>query len=370
MAASDSLPLPPPDAELAVAATLLDAGAMTDHLGELFGSRVERVRVRYLDYAPGVSLTVQYDGRLADEGARLVEASATTEGSSWRLHAAPHDPALPLLGVDAGELTSALGLDRCDAPVARLAWVPNRRAVLRCGPYVVKLYADAAELVQAERALGLVADVLPTARLVASRPGCGAVVQEALNGRPFGRGEALRGAPAATEILHRLHDATIGGLDAAQPANLLDATRRPAALAAFAVPALKVRIEALIGALTERAPEPTRLVPVHGDFNVGQLLVDDERTWVVDVDTLAEGSPSVDLAAYVANLHNGRPGDDDIVAITRNALVQAYGTSPPDLTWHLAVTMLRRVDRPVRRLKKRWPDRTTAIVEAIERILQ
>jgi hypothetical protein len=89
---------------------------------------------------------------------------------------------------------------------------------------------------------------------------------------------------------------------------------------------------------------------------------------VVDVDTLAAGSPAADLAAYVANLHNGRTGDAAVVETALAALTDAYGHRPADLTWHLAATMLRRVDRPVRRLKKRWPERTVAIVEAIEAI--
>jgi hypothetical protein len=32
--------------------------------------------------------------------------------------------------------------------------------------------------------------------------------------------------------------------------------------------------------------------------------------------------------------------------------------------------MLRRVDRPIRRLKMHWPDRTEAIVAAIEALLR
>jgi aminoglycoside phosphotransferase (APT) family kinase protein len=112
------------------------------------------------------------------------------------------------------------------------------------------------------------------------------------------------------------------------------------------------------------------MVPVHGDFNVGQMLIDGDTTWVVDVDTLAAGSPSVDLAAYAANVHNGRPGDDENVRETLHSLVDAYGHTPADLTWHLAATMLRRVDRPMRRLKRRWPQRTEAIVAAIEALIR
>jgi aminoglycoside phosphotransferase (APT) family kinase protein len=144
---------------------------------------------------------------------------------------------------------------------------------------------------------------------------------------------------------------------------------RPAGLASFAVPELADRIRGVTDQLTATIPDASDVVPVHGDFNVGQLLIDGDRTWVVDVDTLANGSPSVDLAAYAANLHNGRDADDDDVHAALAGLCDAYGRSPSDLTWHLAATMLRRVDRPIRRLKKRWPQRTEAIVSAIERLL-
>ena len=347
---------------------------MTPHLSELFGRTVDRVRVRYLDHVPGRSIVVQYDARTTDDGT-LLEASATADGSEdgaqFQLFAAPDDAALPLLGADAATLVGELGLPLLsdDTVVRRLAWVPTRRAVLRCGPYVVKLYADPAELAQSERALALVDGVLPTARLVRSRPDRGIVAQEALAGVPVARGDAVAGVDAAAAILHVLHGARIDGLDQGGPTQLLAAIGRPAALVSFAVPELAGRVAALVERLRETEPRLHRTVPVHGDYNVGQLLADGERTFVVDVDTLAVGSPAADLAAYVANLHNGRTGDAVTVNEALDALVHAYGHRPDDLEWHLAATMLRRVDRPLRRLKKRWPERTAAIVGAIEELV-
>lgn len=365
--------MPPHDDGLPAAGVLLDAAAMAPHLSELFGRPVDRVRVRYLDYVPGRSIVAQYDARTIDDDT-VLEASATAEGSGddgFRLYAAPDDAALPLLGADAATLVGALDLPPLpgDTVVRRLAWVPARRAVLRCGPYVVKLYADPAELAQSERALALVDGVLPTARLVRSRPERGIVAQEALAGVPVARGDAIAGADSAAAILHVLHGARIDGLDDGGPAQLLAAIARPAALVSFAVPELAGRVAALAERLRETQPHLERTVPVHGDFNVGQLLADGDRTFVVDVDTLAAGSPAADLAAYVANLHNGRNGDAATVNEALDALVSAYGHRPDDLDWHLAATMLRRVDRPFRRLKKRWPERTAAIVGAIEELV-
>ncbi len=342
---------------------------MAEHLGELFVGGISGVRIRYIDYAPGVALTVQYDARSAAVGSPTVEAYAATDRDGWRLYAYPHDPALPLLCADSAHLTKTLGLPPSDLPVTRLAWVPQRRAVLRCGAVVVKLYSDPAELRRAEQALRTLDGALSTAALIMSHPDHGAVVQQALGGRPLGRDDATRGVAGAGLILRTLHGLALEDLDDLRPAKLLAAAGRPAALAAFAVPELAGRIRELVDRLAAAIPEATDVVPVHGDFNVGQLLVDGNRTWVVDVDTLAEGSPSVDLAAYAANLHNGRRGDDADVRVALGALLEVYGPPPHDLRWHVATTMLRRVDRPIRRLKKRWPERTEAIVSAIDALL-
>ncbi len=368
-AAPDSL-LPPHDAGLPVAGVLLDAAAMTPHLRELFAMELTGARVRYLDYVPGESLTVQYDATMEGDDASRVEAFATADGQGWRLHAYPDDPMLPLLCASAAELRNALELSASDTTVTRLAWIPSRRAVLRCGEVIVKLYADSAELARAERAIGAIGTVIPTADLIVSRPDRGAVVQETLGGRPLDREDATPHAREAAAVLRQLHAAELGGLDDLGPATLLAATRPPASLAAFAAPSLAGRIEALGRRLDATAPAVVGAVPVHGDFNVGQILVDGDTTWVVDVDTLAAGSPSVDLAAYAVNVHNGRAGDDDHLQRTLRALTDAYGRVPTDLTWHLAATMLRRVDRPIRRLKKHWAQRTEAIVAAVEALLR
>ena len=81
------------------------------------------------------------------------------------------------------------------------------------------------------------------------------------------------------------------------------------------------------------------------------------------------GDPIQPVGEVGANLHNGRQDDGQDVRTVLAELIRAYGRTPPDLTWHLAVTMMRRVDRPIRRLKKRWPERTTAIVTAIEALV-
>jgi hypothetical protein len=233
---------------------LLDAAAMTPHLGDLFAVEVSGVRVRYLDYEPGAALYVQYDAVVGDGDALRVEAHASADGRDWQLYAYPHDPALPMLGASAEILMGALDLPVANTAVTRLAWVPNRRAVLRCGDVIVKLYADPAELGRAERALRAIAGVIPTAALVASRPDRGAVAQEVLGGRPLDRDDAPLRAADAAAVLHRLHAAKLDGLDDLGPAALLAASRRPASLVAFGVPSLADRIDVISDHLATTVP--------------------------------------------------------------------------------------------------------------------
>ena len=350
---------------------LLDVAAMGEHLSDLLGERVTAVRIRYIDYEPGAALTVQYDAKCAAAGSPVVEAHARTTGAGWQAWVYPNDPALPLLAEDPGRLAAFLGLAPADSPVTRLAWVPQRRAVLRYDDVVVKLYADRAELRCAERALRVLDGALPTAALLSVHAGRGAVVQRALGGRPLRRDDALA---VLRSVLLGSCASCMAWRSTASRIFARRSCSQPQAVRLRWRPSPYPNWRNVIGALTEHLiatmPEVVDVVPVHGDFNVGQLLADGDRIMVVDVDTLAEGSAAVDIAAYAANLHNGRGGDDDDVAAALTGLIEAYGSSPPDLNWHLAATMLRRVDRPIRRLKKRWPDRVGTIVSAIEAVLR
>ena len=50
-------------------------------------------------------------------------------------------------------------------------------------------------------------------------------------------------------------------------------------------------------------PEPSDMVPVHGDFHVGQLIRDAEATvWILDLEDLAAGAPESDLGNFAAHL--------------------------------------------------------------------
>jgi aminoglycoside phosphotransferase (APT) family kinase protein len=109
-------------------------------------------------------------------------------------------------------------------------------------------------------------------------------------------------------------------------------------------------------------------VPSHGDFNLGQLLAGPDGPAVVDVDTLCRAPAALDLASYAANLVSGRDGDLAAARAALDRVVAGYGAAPPGLSWYLAASVLRRLDRGLRRGKKDWPRRTELALQAVEEL--
>ena len=98
--------------------------------------------------------------------------------------------------------------------------------------------------------------------------------------------------------------------------------------------------EAIVAALRAciesgaQASVETPRVPIHGDFQVEQLLVRDGRLTAVDFDDLAQGDPLQDVAEFVASLRYleisaGRPRGE--LARAAAAFCARYAGEVP---WH------------------------------------
>ena len=105
----------------------------------------------------------------------------------------------------------------------------------------------------------------------------------------------------------------------------------------------------------------------HGDFTVDQLLLSPGGgLTVTDVDNACQAPAALDVASFAANVMSGRAGDADHSEGLLEELL-SHGPSVPSIRWHYAVMLLRRCDRPFRRLKKAWPEKSTAILDHAER---
>src|SRR5262249_51031652 len=124
----------------------------------VLGATPEDVRISYVRYKPGRRLVVQYavSGEVAVAIADAKAGRGRTVGVQWL----PVDAALPALAMRGPELARRLRTNGFPAgPVEPelLAYRPLRRAVLRLGRHVLKLYADDAAFVRARDGIALAA---------------------------------------------------------------------------------------------------------------------------------------------------------------------------------------------------------------------
>jgi thiamine kinase-like enzyme len=398
----------PADEHLPGASLLLDVNRMRAHVQTSFrrAGQVSQLQIRYLEYVPHETLRVQYRTEIGtyryDLSAQIGFGKPTAETlatcnalakektmgripvtklpeSDAYLTWYPVDLGLPMLARTDVEIADLLGMDSA-GPNVKMTWVPGQRAALRFPEALVKVYRDPAEAKAAANALKLIADHIPTARLLYRNVDEGLVAQELLVGNTLSHNDALPTLIDAVAVLRQLHDLNPVTLDpnstipTTDPSALLATLERPANLIRFCRPDLADRIAAVVTDLDNHMPtydSVKSMVVSHGDFNVGQLLRGPEgKLAVLDFDTLCLAPPAFDVASYAANLMSGRPEDFADMLATRDRLVQAYPESSHGLDWYLAAMMVRRLDRPVRRLKRSWNERTEVILVSAERLLR
>jgi aminoglycoside phosphotransferase (APT) family kinase protein len=338
-----------------------------------------------MEYRPGVAVSAVWrvKGGIGERDAVLscgrpagrpvmpqgggIDGSPTVVGSPARVDVTwyPDDPALPLLSATPADLARLLGV--AAVPAVRLAWLPFQRATLRVGDAVIKLYHRPEAARAAVRALEAAADLLPAPGLRGARPEAGAVVQDLLAGTPVLRPTAAQ-ARAAGRLTRRLHEADVAGdlPPVHGPIHLLDLSRPVLDLVAFALPETAMRVAALTARLTAHAPGGLPMRPAHGDLTAGQMLDRDGTLAVVDMDTFCLAPPALDLASFAANLVSGRADDAEAAQMALEAMLVGYGPAPEGLDWYLAAAITRRLDRALRRMKRRWPERTLRLLEVAE----
>jgi ATP-binding cassette subfamily B protein len=391
---------------------LLDPDAMAPVLHRSLGADapLRDVRVHYVRYTPGTKVVVHYDvgldggrydavamnaagGYLARRAAKPenVALARRVDGRSPAamplhyepeldalIHWYPLDLELPALAEPPARLlekvdAAGVSVGDVDGEPATLRYKPRRRAVLRVGKHVLKIYASQEEFAAAAAALrGADGLGVPTPTLEGQLPAWRVTVQPLLSGSPPSRPADV--ASGAGRLLRELQEAgaaeaSAGAVAAAPPSDQLAAAGASAGFVAAILPALSDRLQALLRELEATVPSIDSLVLAHGDFSARQLLVTPEGLAVVDLDALCLAPAAFDPATFAAHLVSGEPDDLVHALDVLDQLVEGYGSRPDGLSWYLATCILRHSRCPFRYLDEDWPERVEGMVAAAETAL-
>jgi len=126
-------------------------------------------------------------------------------------------------------------------------------------------------------------------------------------------------------------------------------------------------------ALERRGPPP--VTPVHGDFHLGQVHVNGDRSWLVDLDALGFADPASDLGNVLVFLEDKMRREPSLTAMVA-AFREAYAERAPFDPWarvplYEALTHLRRACKQLRLQQPGWRDKVPVMVErAVRKIAE
>ena len=286
----------------------------------------------------------------------------------------PLDVRLPLLSEPASRLARRLaerGLTGGgDDELELLRYWPRRRAVLRFGPHVIKVYRDAADFNAALRGLRASGGLgrVRSAPFEASLPTKLATVQGLVPGHSPSMWP--RSSEAAGGILAELHTDAVLPLSATTAGDILNKSAVRAAFVADILPEMRAELDLLMSELRATAPSGLPRVTCHGNFHAGQLLADAQGMTLVDVDRLCLAPAAYDLASFAAHVAFGHPDDLELVNATLDSLLAGYGGRPPGVEWFLANCLLRRSPVPFRHQDEHWPEAVASLVGSARKALR
>lgn len=376
---------------------------MRPHVQSSFGlfGRVSQVQIRQVDYQPHTSLRVHYLAEIgtyrhdltaqigfgpADKtlvaalkvqakerkSARTPIIRLLTEGEAY-LSWWPIDLGLPMLARTDVEIADLIGLDSA-GPSVRLSWAPGRRAVLRFPQAVVKVYADPAHAQRAANALQLIADHVPTSRLLYRNVDEGLIGTELFSGQSLEVRTPLDHVSAAVEMLQLIHSQDAAVIDTNStlaihdPANYVDELEESSAVIAFCRPDLHERLAAVLSALRTTLPsEPSSAYVVsHGNFDISQLYKASDQIRVLAFDHLCRAPRALDIAQCAVNQSLGSPTDHATALELLAALREAYGADVPAIDWYLSAAFVGRLAAPLTNYQRDWSARVEVLLDAAE----
>lgn len=396
-----------PDPSLPGLRQLLDAHRMAPLLGRTLDyGAIPDVRVISVRYKPGDNVVVQYSVSTVDGWStavayakdlskldskpdrarnrklirRVKARTAAREPLGYLPEVSalvqwlPLDVRLPLLSEPGSRLSRRLakrGLTPAgdgEEPELLRYW-PRRRAVIRHGPHVMKVYRDAADF--AEARLGLRAS--RGLRRTRTAPFEAAIRAQRVTVQGFVSGHALSLWPRASEaagcMVADLHADTVLPLATTTADDILDKSAVRAAFVAHLLPELRGELESLLSELKARVPSGLPEVTSHGNFHAGQLLAAPEGITLIDLDRLCLAAPAYDLASFAAHVAFGQHGEMELVTATLESVLVGYRGRPQALGWFLANCLLRRAPVAFRHQHEHWPEAVASLVASARQAL-
>ena len=137
----------------------------------------------------------------------------------------------------------------------------------------------------------------------------------------------------------------------------------------LAFPELEATVDDIVErarALERRGPA-SPVTPVHGDFHFGQVHVNGDRAWLVDLDALGFGDPASDLGNVLVFLEDKMRREPSLAAMVA-AFRDEYAARAPFDPWarvpmYEALTHLRRACKQLRLQPPGWRDKVHVMVE-------
>ncbi len=183
---------------------------------------------------------------------------------------------------------------------------------------------------------------------------------------------------AAACSLADLHRSAQQGLSPARPDEQAQKLHELAVQTGYLLPILQQRSMRVALQLTDWLTAQVPVTqPVHGDFYDKQVIVDQGKTALIDLDTIHLDNPLLDLGNYIAHLEKQSidqsitPND---LSTHRDSLLQAYEQSagsicPDQLKHYIALGLFSLIHQPFRDWTANWPTQTEQLLARVEALI-